>query len=453
MLNIFIAIVLQNFFEDEQRKRIEQEEKRNREYISARKLQKVAIKKDRFGHEADYRDVINKYQYKEKALLSALKVFKRVITYGKEIHARHKNDKKVELEGISLGIFNEESTFRLAVYRVVNSTIYQILLFIVMFLTTIMLSFHTSLHDPHGSLIDAVQATDIFTAIFFAIDVIIRSIAYGFVLNGQKSYLRNEWNALDLSLTVIQIISLFVPASHVEATRLLNMLSVLRIVRIVTLNEGFKLCMQAIVNGFWKIMQILFVAVMVFLAFAVVGIQLFGGRLFYCDRKNMHEGNVESVYDCMDSGGEWRDRDLSFNNIWSALIALFELFTGKSLMYLYGYLSDITDYDKEPVRDAKPYNVVYIIIFMIIGFIFIRGILTGVVNDTFSKEKETLQGFKDLTAAQMKWAQLARIIFKSHPVKSVIFPVLITSLNSIRKTLSCTRCMTYSRIHTINTLC
>ncbi len=428
MLNLFLAIILQNFFQDEQKKILDEEDRSNQAFLESKKSTRrgLIVKKGpvpvRSGEGStsskDSCPPADQYKHREWTLLIALKIFRSMIALGKEVKAKHLKVHAKTLVGMALMIFSAENKLRRTLYDALLSSGYQAALYVVMFVYSVMLSFHTSMHDPDGGLRIAVKVVDITTAVFFSLDAFCKIVIFGLISNGEKSYLRSGWNILDLLLTIIQIVNLAIPEEYIAVRKMLFMCSVLRILRIVTASEGFRLCIQAIINGAFKIAQTLFIAILFFFIFGVIGIQLFGGYLFYCDRTNLgSEVKIVTAFDCMNMGGDWRDRDVNFNNIFSAILTLFELFTGKSLTNLYKFLPDVTDIDLEPVRDSQPYYALFIIAFMIIGFIFIKAILTGVISDTFFKEKDILQGFKNLTPAQLKWAKLATIMFKAHPTK------------------------------------
>ncbi len=423
MLNLFVAIILENISEDEQKKRLEVEERSNQEYWESKKSKRGSVSKTEAAGAGgkdgtSYRGVMEQYKHRERTLLGALKIFKRLVALEKEVKAKRKLNRERMLYGRSFMIFDTDSKLRLCLHTIVDTFVYQTVLYIVMFAYCILLSFHTPLYDPNGGLRRAITVVDIVTAAFFSLDALCKAVAFGLVANGEKSYLRSGWNVLDLILTIMQIVNLGLPESYANVRKVLYMCSVLRIAKVVTMREGFRLCIQAVINGAFRILQALFIAILFFIIFAIIGVQFFGGYLFYCDRTNLgSEVEIKSIYDCMNLGGEWRDRDVSFNNVFSAILTLFELFTGKSLFNLYRYLPDITDIDLEPVRDSEPTYTLFIVAFMIVGFIFIRAVVTGVISDTFFKEKDILQGFRDLTPAQIKWAKLANIMFKAHPEK------------------------------------
>ena len=49
---------------------------------------------------------------------------------------------------------------------------------------------------------------DVFITMLFSIEVLIKVIAKGLLLNGKKSYLRSIWNLLDITIVMISLLSI-----------------------------------------------------------------------------------------------------------------------------------------------------------------------------------------------------------------------------------------------------
>ena len=64
------------------------------------------------------------------------------------------------------------------------------------------------LNDPNGSLKSTLIIIDTITTVIFALESLLKIIAFGFILNGRPSYLRNLWNMLDFIIIILSILSL-----------------------------------------------------------------------------------------------------------------------------------------------------------------------------------------------------------------------------------------------------
>ena len=199
----------------------------------------------------------------------------------------------------------------------------------------------------------------------------------------------------------------------------------IRILRITTIKEGFKLSIQAIIKGFPNIIMTLFVGMLFFFILSVVGIHFFKGMLYYCDfdTLSVNTSNLShiDVYFCMNHGGEWKNTDVSFDNIFISFMTLFELMTAKSWWLLVVSLSDHYGIDKSQNKSPNYTSVIFIVICTIVGFLYIRAIITGLITVAFNKEKEEIQGVTNLNYTQRKWVNFSKVIFKAAPIKQVVF--------------------------------
>lgn len=160
---------------------------------------------------------------------------------------------------------------------------------------------------------------------------------------------------------------------------------------------------------------------------AIIGVSLFKGLFFYCDMTNIpsYAQNVVTVYDCYSLGGEWRNQDATYDSMWAALLNLFENFTVKKWILPMYNAMDIVDIDMQPVYYDNPGACVFSIIVIICLFFFIRNIFTGIVADTFSKEKEIIVLGTGLITIQRRWVKLYKQIYKVCPLEQVVTLLLI----------------------------
>lgn len=74
----------------------------------------------------------------------------------------------------------------------------------------------------------------------FTIEALLKIIAFGFLLNGRKSYLRDSWNQLDFTIVVSGLISV-ASESDIGFFKVLRIMRVLRPLRLITRVKGLKL--------------------------------------------------------------------------------------------------------------------------------------------------------------------------------------------------------------------
>jgi hypothetical protein len=62
--------------------------------------------------------------------------------------------------------------------------------------------------------------------------------------------------------------------------------------------------------------------------FSVLGVNLYKGTFFSCNLSNVptyQQQSVETMWDCLDNGGEWVNSDQNFDSFLNALLAVFQI--------------------------------------------------------------------------------------------------------------------------------
>ena len=93
------------------------------------------------------------------------------------------------------------------------------------------------------------------------------------------------------------------------------------------------------------------------------------------------------MWDCYDAGGEWIRHTDHFDNVGAAMVTMFNLMTTEGWIEVMWHAVDITEINAEPVHMNKPVYILFFIIFLIFGALFILNAFVGVVISKFNEEK------------------------------------------------------------------
>ena len=74
--------------------------------------------------------------------------------------------------------------------------------------STILLAIDGPLNDPKSTQVAVLAYIDYVMTAIFTIEMVIKMIAVGLLLNGKKSYLRNTWNILDFVIVTSALFSI-----------------------------------------------------------------------------------------------------------------------------------------------------------------------------------------------------------------------------------------------------
>jgi hypothetical protein len=193
------------------------------------------------------------------------------------------------------------------------------------------------------------------------------------------------------------LISLFFTGVKLKFIKALRMLRVLRPLRMISRNEGLKIAVQSLINAIPGIVNVLVISLLFFLLFGIFGVNYFKGGFYRCFE--YQEGILETAQDCVNIGGEWMNIDANFDNIMNAMVTLFEMATTEGWIAVMWNGVDSRGLGYQPKRENSMIWVLFFILFIIVGSLFILNLFVGVVINTFNEEKEKL-GKNHLLTAQ-----------------------------------------------------
>lgn len=186
------------------------------------------------------------------------------------------------LTGKSLWIFNTENPTRILVARLVNSRYFETFILMLIGISSVLLALDNPLNDPESTLVNFLNYADIVLTSIFACEALFKIITYGFLINGEQSYMKNGWNIMDIIIVVFSVISLVLSGDKLNIIKILRLLRVLRPLRIISRNRGLKIGIQALIQAIPDIVNLIIISCLFFIIFAIIGVNYFKGTFYYC---------------------------------------------------------------------------------------------------------------------------------------------------------------------------
>jgi len=140
----------------------------------------------------------------------------------------------------------------------------------------------------------------VFTVVFF-VECVIKVISMGLILDN-GSYLRDYWNILDFFIVVSSVIDVGLTTIEIPFIKVLRLLRTLRPLRFITHNDGLKMIVIALIESVGPIANVLIVVVLVWLIFAILGVNFWAGKMFSCSIEPYLYNTEEH---CVHMGGVW----------------------------------------------------------------------------------------------------------------------------------------------------
>ena len=169
------------------------------------------------------------------------------------------------------------------------------------------------------------------------------------------------------------------------------MLRVLRPLRVLKRNLGLKIQVVSLLKSIPGIGNLMLILILALMLFGIQGVTFFKGKFFYCRVDNIPREeayNVKTVWDCYDYGGEWVRYEANFDNVLQSMLTMFNMMTSEGWVDILWRGVDATNINQAPKRDYNPRIMIFFVLFLVVGSLFILNLFVGIVIGTFADEKE-----------------------------------------------------------------
>ncbi|XP_029034344.2 muscle calcium channel subunit alpha-1 isoform X5 [Osmia bicornis bicornis] len=233
--------------------------------------------------------------------------------------------------------------------------------------------------------------------VIFTVECVMKIIAYGFVAH-PGAYLRNGWNILDFSIVVIGMVSTVLSILMKEGfdVKALRAFRVLRPLRLVSGVPSLQVVLNSILRAMIPLLHIALLVLFVIIIYAIIGLELFSGKMHKTCRHNVTDAIMEEPVPCGDGGFQcdnvgpdyycskqfWEGPNwgiTNFDNFGLAMLTVFQCVT------LEGW-TDVL-YSIEDAMGSS-WQWIYFISMVILGAFFVMNLILGVLSGEFSKERE-----------------------------------------------------------------
>ncbi|KAI8579947.1 hypothetical protein K450DRAFT_239855 [Umbelopsis ramanniana AG] len=483
VLNLFIAIVMENFDMDEDEMRKLQIQK----YVSENKSKPVKIEMDMIGrlvlplcHEEDkkplsmsklppdlllntpqkdfikFLDARNAHDVPESKKAGTprppayLAIENRQPTEIKTeeddyLANLEKEYKEIQVENEAkvrtLLFFADDSKVRNICRRIVGSAsdpelekknLYNWFIFTCILLSVILMAIEDPVDRFEDTLpipLEAFFFTEISLLAIFILDILIHIIADGLLIL-PTSYLRNCWNIFDSIVVLIQIVAVFVPLmGDSRAVPLIESMRGLRLFRIVRYFEGIRTMFVDLLHGIPNIICASVLMLVMYIPFALYGVNIFGGRFYFCN-----DGDANGIDDCF---GEFVEVDAlsiyqpriwanpygySFDTFGVALLHLVEITSGEGWVNaLFSAMSIPSAIGQQPRFDWN-YAAIWNSLFYV-AFMFLGSIfILQLFIGVILENFKRRSGISSLTSAQRQYQDIQRRLASIKPFRLTVRP-------------------------------
>ena len=379
MLNLFVAVILENFGVDDKKK----------------------VDKQKEIFENSLKPPVHRNWWNEFAMNTPLKsVLSRM-------------EEKYGDESASFFLFGPTNPFRVACTRLRVSKSFEILITLVIACSAAMVAYEGAPGSLSEEELRVIQSMDYIFLGLFWIECFVRSVSRGFILS-KNAYITVGWNKLDLVVIVLCTISAIIPELR-ELQGIVKLGRLLRPLRLLDQYEGMHIIFKALTMAFVDLAGVIFLQLVLLIIFGIVGINLFMGTFYRCDDGGVF-GRLDCVGTFVSNQGAlqepiWDNPGFSFDSIFDAMKTLFIVSTGSGWSEILYVATDSTQIGMQPRRDNFPEAGLYFVIFIFLSSFAVINLFIGVLIHVFGQAS----GAGLHTAAQRKWSLMKILIAQMRP--------------------------------------
>jgi len=151
--------------------------------------------------------------------------------------------------------------------------------------------------------------------------------------------------------------------------------------------------------------------------YGIIGTSFLRGKFYHCDQapansKLVSLSRVKDSYDCCNFGGDWINPDRNFDNIFNAILTLFEMMSREDWLTVFYMAVDATSVGSQPVENSNPMMILFFLPFMIVGHIFIWHMYGGVMIENFNRARDKFYDYALMTSEQRNWVEMQRSLIE-----------------------------------------
>ncbi|XP_058483634.1 voltage-dependent R-type calcium channel subunit alpha-1E-like isoform X1 [Solea solea] len=298
----------------------------------------------------------------------------------------------------SMFIFKASNPIRRICHYVVTLRYFEMTILLVIVASSIALA----AEDPVCTNSDRNKVLRYFDYVFtgvFTFEMIIKMIDQGLILH-DGSYFRDMWNILDFIVVVGALIAFALTNNKgrdIKTIKSLRVLRVLRPLKTIKRLPKLKAVFDCVVTSLKNVFNILIVYQLFMFIFAVIAVQLFKGKFFFCTDSSMNsEKECQGYYIDYSRDKkevkrrEWKRHEFHYDNICWALLTLFTVSTGEGWPQVLQHSTDVTEENMGPSRGNRmEMSAFYVVYFVVFPFFFVN-IFVALIIITFQEQGDKM---------------------------------------------------------------
>ncbi|XP_076021242.1 calcium channel, voltage-dependent, N type, alpha 1B subunit, a [Genypterus blacodes] len=326
----------------------------------------------------------------------------------------------------SMFIFGQANPVRRLCHYIVTLRYFEMTILVVIAMSSIALAAEDPVwtNAPRNNVLRYLDYA--FTGVF-TFEMVMKMVDLGLLLH-PGAYFRDLWNILDFIVVsgalvafafssfmgrLQQGITRGTKGKDISTIKSLRVLRVLRPLKTIKRLPKLKAVFDCVVNSLKNVLNILIVYILFMFIFAVIAVQLFKGKFFYCtDESKGLEKDCRGQFLDYDNDEvsamprEWKKYEFHYDNVLWAFLTLFTVSTGEGWPTVLKHSVDATFENQGPSPGYRiEMAIFYVVYFVVFPFFFVN-IFVALIIITFQE-----QGDKALSECSLEKNERACIDF------------------------------------------
>jgi ABC-type multidrug transport system fused ATPase/permease subunit len=176
---------------------------------------------------------------------------------------------------------DRDRNFRYFIRRIVRSRVYNAVVLSTILFSAVLLALDSRIRSKAKITLRFALICDYVFFGIFGLEFLLKVMDTGLAFEGPEAYFRKVWNWIDFVLLCAQALD-FIGVDGMKALRVLRVLRPLRSLRLLNKIEQLQKMILALASSLGDIFNVLFLWLMAFVLFGVVGMTLFQGKGHMC---------------------------------------------------------------------------------------------------------------------------------------------------------------------------
>ncbi|ORC93271.1 putative calcium channel protein [Trypanosoma theileri] len=311
----------------------------------------------------------------------------------------------------SFFVLSPSNPFRQFVTKVVQSAWFEWFILAVIFAASICLCFYNpQLTNFLGGKYTALHVLDDIFAIIFAVEMVLKWISMGVVLDLHVAYFWHRWNIFDCFITIVSLLAIAPAYDHFRYLKVMRCFRILGPLRHCTFNKELSKLAVTMWDCIPTLANVLLLCLLNYIVWCIIAVRLFMDQTHSCSNETIINGTL-----CVEEGGSWDAPQRNFDNFYESLLTMFEVSTGSKWLDVIYTGVDAWSENFAPIANRHPAKGLFFIAYYYVSNLVLFSLFVASMIYCYLLTKNAAEGAMGITFEHQLWIRMQRMILRLKP--------------------------------------